>query len=454
MVTGRDAYSSPGAIKKRGRGASLPARPRVLAVLPGFIPSTTLTVVKPLTALHRAGQIIADITVEPWLSNRQIRNADLIVFSRNTEPYALDAVLAHGKPIIYDIDDNLFEIPATYASALAPERLAQFERYLRSADLIRAYSEPLRERVRQLNERALRVDCGVDWNLVPASPPPRDANRVRIVYATSRAQEDQLAALFMDDLRRLLRVYQHRVELFFWGYHPPELRGAPCVNFLDFIPDYDQFFRRFAAAGFDIGLAPLPDDIFHRSKCNNKFREYAACRIAGVYSDVDVYSSCVEDGRTGLLVGTGPGAWFEALSRLIEDAELRRNIQEQAFDLARTRYATGEFHAIWLRHIHETISGARRQAGGATKVRAEATGRPDNLRPSARPTLRARSFASFMSKLLRRLLRLAGKLGTAEGRTAAAQWLRLYSYSFRELLRVRRKLSPAARWKLWRRAGV
>jgi glycosyltransferase involved in cell wall biosynthesis len=337
-------------------------RPRVLAVLPQFIPSTFLTVVKPLTALHRAGQVIADITLESWVSARQIERADVVLFSRNTNARyqrVLDTVQTCGKPIVYDIDDNFFELPAYYQDELpqrSPEQLAQLERYLVSASLVRVYSTAMRERALLFNPHVARVDGPIDWSLLPASPPRRQPGTVHIVYATSRWLKDDLAALFLDDLRRLLRVYRGRVTLFFWGYHPPELKGHPSVRCWNFVSDYDRFFRKFARAGFDIGLAPLRDEPFYRAKSNNKFREYAACRIAGVYSDVEVYAECVEDGRTGLLVSSKPEAWFTALSRLIEDALLREQIQDQAYRYARTHYSLEHTQAVWLHHIHQVLS--------------------------------------------------------------------------------------------------
>jgi hypothetical protein len=220
----------------------------------------------------------------------------------------------------------------------------------------------MRERIQQLNAQVRRVDGPVDWDLIPVSPPLRDSRRVRIVYATSRWAKDDLASLFLEDMQRLLSTYQGRIEFFCWGYHPPELRGHPVVRFLDFVPDYDHFFRRFARSGFDIGLAPLRDEVFYRSKSNNKFREYAACRIAGVYSDLPVYSTCVTSRQTGLLVPNRPGAWFRALSQLVEDQALRHHIQEQAFAYARTHYSLEKAQALWLEQISWAIADTYRRS--------------------------------------------------------------------------------------------
>ncbi len=338
------------------------AAPRVLAVLPHVIPSTLLCVVKPLLGLHRRGEVVADVALESWVSSRQVERADVVAFCRNLEPaYGNALELAHSlnRPIFYDLDDNFFELVNSYPEErryLTAERLAQLELYVRQASLVRVYSEPLLERVRSLNERVVRVDPPIDWSLVPPAAPRREPGKVRIVYATSRLQQDELAEMFLGDVAEVLRTHRGRVELCCWGHHPPQLQGDPSVRFLGFERDYDRFFRRFTRAGFDVGLAPLRDDVFHRSKTNNKFREFAAARTAGIYSDVDVYADCVSDGRTGLLVGSEPGSWFRAISRLVEDAELRARIQERSFAYVRERYDLAKTQEVWLDHIRTVLA--------------------------------------------------------------------------------------------------
>ncbi len=335
--------------------------PAVLAVLPQLIPSTLIGVVKPLLALHRDRRIRLDVALESWVGRRRIARADVVVFCRNTEPrYAapLDTAVALGKPVIYELDDNFFAMPPGMPGAeyhRDPVRLGTLERYLRNASLVRVYSETLQARVALLNPRVYRVEGLIDWDLVPMAPPPRSPTTRRIVYATSRLQ-DTLASTFMAELCRVLDAFAGRVEAWFLGYRPSELAGRSDVHFVEFVRDYDAFFRRFARAGFDVGLAPLPDDEFHRSKSDNKFREYAASRIAGIYSDVQVYRNCVVPDRTGLLVSGVPGAWFSAMTRLIGDDALRTQVQVEAWTYARARYGMAQSKEAWLTHLEAALT--------------------------------------------------------------------------------------------------
>ncbi len=343
-------------------------RPRILAILPAFIPSTQICVVRPFLALHRAGKIRARITLESLTFRRDLEWADLAVFCRNTEPdyrHNLDSCMARRVPIIYDIDDNFFDIPEDAevgAYHKDPGRLRMLRDYLQAASLVRVYSSPMFERVLPLNDRVTKIIPPVDPDLTEKRGMLLGGDRIKIVYATSRGRDD-LAAIFLSALHRVLIEYADRVEVHFCGFRPDSLVDTiPGAHWHPLIGDYERYMRWFSGSGFDIGLAPLKDDLFHRSKTNNKFREYGVCGIAGIYSNVDVYSSCVVQGETGLLVTNDEESWYKALVTLIEDRELRKSIAWRGEDFIRRHYSQEAFEQVWWQQIHTILSEAGMKA--------------------------------------------------------------------------------------------
>jgi glycosyltransferase involved in cell wall biosynthesis len=237
---------------------------------------------------------------------------------------------------------------------------------LQHADLIRVYSETLQRYLLPYNSNVVRVDGPLDWSLVPEKMPARDHSHVRIVYATSRF-EDQIGLMLVDEMRQVLDKFP-QAEFVVWGPRFKPLVEHPQVSHIPPIFDYDMFLYSFARRGFDIGLAPLPDDLFHRCKSNNKFREYGACAIAGIYSDTDVYRDSVIDGVTGLLVGERKGAWFEAVARLIEDEPLREYIQKKARTYTRKHYSMEKMQADWMAQIEQVLLQKRFEPAVSTRT--------------------------------------------------------------------------------------
>ena len=319
------------------------ARPRVLAILPGFYPSTIIGVSKPLQRLHTQGTITLDLTLQALVSRAAIRRAEVVVLCGEAHPRSrqiLDWIREAGRPLVYELDDNRLEIPPEIPGldyARDPAQRALVLACIQQADVVRVYAPALRELLLPHNARTELVGGPLDWSLVPPDRVARRPNTVRLVYATSRRQ-DRVSQMVIAPLQQALQAAP-QAELTIWGPSIPEFEHHPQVRHLPFIRNYDRFFRRFAREGFDIGLAPLPDDLFHRCKSNNKFREYAASGVAGLYSDMPVYNTCVVHGRTGLLVSDDPESWRESLTRLIEDATLRTTIASNARDEARRRYS-------------------------------------------------------------------------------------------------------------------
>ena len=346
---------------------------RVLAVLPGIFPSTVVNVAKPLLQLHREGAIDLDLTFQFIAGRRRVARADVVVMTHTIDPAfagILDDARQLGKPILYDMDENLFEAPDEPGLAFhrEPARLEAIRRCLRQAALVRTYSPVLHRYLQPLASRIVRVDGPVDWQLVPfdaaqgrpSAALPRDAARVRIVYATSRVP-DSIGTALVAPLLGVLDAHPN-VDVVIWGPRLAGLDGHPRVRHRDLVRDYDRYFGEFARAGFDIGLAPMPDTLFHQCKTATKFREYAACRIAGVYADTEMYRDCVTDHVTGLLAGPAPGEWMTAISRLVTDGGLRRQVQDQAEHYARQRYGAGLIAGGWLEQIEEVAQLSRAPA--------------------------------------------------------------------------------------------
>jgi glycosyltransferase involved in cell wall biosynthesis len=332
--------------------------PHVLAILPGIIPSTSILIIKPLLQLSLSGSIKLQIVLESAVKQNQIAWADLVMFCRNTEPrYSrnLEQIRQIGVPYIYDLDDNFFELSdSTELGAYhrQPDRIALLREYIKNASLVRVYSQPMLDYIIPINGNAIKAFGPIDFRRIDTAA-KKTGNSIKLVFPTSSYQTD-LLSIILPAIDKILREYKGKVEAHFWGVKPMDL-SSKNWHFHRFIMDYDRFLRRFSRWHYDIGLAPIRDDLFHNSKTNNKFREYGACGIAGIYSDVEVYSTSVQHGSTGFLVPNHTDCWHEAIVQLIENPDLRQKITMQAQEYVRRNYSQERFENLTLDLIRQTI---------------------------------------------------------------------------------------------------
>jgi glycosyltransferase involved in cell wall biosynthesis len=348
---------------------------KILCVTPEVDAPFVINILQPLEILKARGDVIFTVKREKDALIQDVASHDAVLFFRNWSPSALR--LLHfarlsGKPAVYAVDDNFFELASSETGPMKEAELNAHSGYITNSDLVMVYSGLMAEKMRGLNKNVSKmVPGGIDFSSFRGIKKGK-SEKIRIVYATSRYKNDILSAIFLPALKRVLAEYPGIVEMDLWGFKPMELEGVSGVNYAAKM-DYNKYMKRLYSEGFDIGLAPLKDDLFHRSKTNTKFRDYGACGIAGIYSDVDVYSD-VEDGRTGLLVENNDNAWYGAMKALIEDAGLRGSIKSNAYGYVRKNYdMTAAADKLWetLRKTAETNRGGQVRVPVKNRIAAQ-----------------------------------------------------------------------------------
>ncbi len=326
--------------------------------------------------LHHAGIRLVDGMEGGWVDPTRIAESDVVVvqrdFPREYEAYrtVADAARSAGKPLVFEIDDLLFQLPEAHPDRRNHGFLTAFLPMLQAlleADMVIVPTNALRNALQDLHPNVLVFPNYLDdelWELKPPAPPGASQGTVTIGYMGTASHTPDLEFL-APVLRRLAERYSERLRFRFWGVEPPRsLRELPAVEWTQpYLRSYREFVSYFQAQSADIAVAPLVDNPFNRSKSPIKFLEYSAQGLPGVYSRI-VYGEVVEHGYNGFLASS-PEEWETYLIRLIEDHTLRSEIAERAQDTVAQYWRLSQNAAKWPEQIRKGL-----QSPGKSKAQA------------------------------------------------------------------------------------
>lgn len=249
---------------------------------------------------------------------------------------------SQGIRLIYDIDDDLLGIAksdhperkfyATYADVITQLVQSAAEVYVSTPSLAEALGE-LRKTVGVRPNKLSREIVPVSWQKSPQKP-------IGILYMGTLTHGADFQ-LVEDALIRIKDTYGATVTIYIVGVTtravnskyftvltpPPEL-GSSYPLFMQWLGGLNLF---------DIGIAPLENNLFNLHKSDIKFLDYSALKIATVASNVESYAKTIVDHETGLLVDNKSTSWMDALSELIESKALRSRLADNAFAYLQTQ---------------------------------------------------------------------------------------------------------------------
>ncbi len=326
---------------------------------------SAVPVIRLVAPARRAGVMLIRGNEGEHVAPERVSLADAVVIQRDFPRHieACAAVLAQarvqGKPVIYDLDDLLFEIPEEHmdhASHHYTAALIPMLRMILEADAVTVSTSPLAAYLRPLKRNVWIQPNYLDETMWPAQPDfaQKSSPLMTIGYMGGRTHYSD-AELVAPALREIALRYGDRIRLMFWGLEPPAiLSELPQTQWLPIgLTNYHDFVDFFVTQHCDIFIAPLRDTLFNQCKSAIKFLEYSVSGSPGVYSRVTPYESVVTHKQDGFLCN-GTEEWVDALTCLVEDADLRQRMGQHARATLLDRWTLGTQAQVW-RSVYDEI---------------------------------------------------------------------------------------------------
>lgn len=315
----------------------------------------------PAEALRARGHRVLAAVFDELGDRRSLLDYDVVYGWRIHSPgFAKLARLLPERNVgfVWDNDDDVTQIDVKgranhrFFTGLNGHRiLAEQTALMRVANLVTTPSDGLADRFRQMTETDVRV---VENFVAPASARTTSAKADTVVIgwvAHLEHQTDIERLRLREPLQRLLDRHPH-VHLVSVGcglglkserYH--HVRYVPFEEL------------RGHVASFDIGLAPIADSAFNRSRSNVKVKEYAALGVPWLASPIGPYAALGAD-EGGRLVADD--RWYEELERLANDGRARRKLAKKGLKWAQRQTLEANAH-VWEATLGEAAERAGRR---------------------------------------------------------------------------------------------
>ena len=244
----------------------------------------------------------------------------------------------------YDLDDDLIGI----AESDHPEK--DFYSSLKSgilkiidiANKVTVSTNALRTKIQPYKSNVTVLPNRLYRDLWMRDQVETDNNKIiKIIYMGTLTHVNDIK-IVIPALRKISEKYGSKIKISTIGVSPdvsqyefisvvdiPSWAGESYITFVDWIKSLGDF---------DIGIAPLVDDDFNRSKSDIKYLDYTALGAVTVASDVVAYNNSIETMKNGILVKSGADEWFCALDKLIQDEAFREALHANALEYLNSRF--------------------------------------------------------------------------------------------------------------------
>lgn len=275
-----------------------------------------------------------------------IRDHDIVVFQRQGSGPALELMRrarARGQKVIYEIDDYALFTPTeaarqrmihNHTHPTAITNYAATRDYIiacmKEADAITTTTRALADIYRLYNKN-IYILPNMTHPAVNCRYNPPNTGRPTIAYAAALAHTED-AKLMRAVIPAVLD--QTDADFVFFGDWPRTTDWIHSHENRIYRMDFQPLFAYYRTLElFDVGVAPLTKLKFTRCKSSLKGFDYLGAGVAPVLQDCDVYA--VFTHRYDCLKARTTKDWIRAITKLVNDPHLRRQIVENGQNTVR-----------------------------------------------------------------------------------------------------------------------
>ena len=251
-----------------------------------------------------------------WRLLKSSRNFDAVLLhKKRLGVFGTSCLRRRARKVIYDFDDAVM-FSDKHPDSLNPKRLRDFKRIIKLADLVIAGNAYLAEHARRFNDNVEILPTGLNIGEYDVKITRPNDGRIRLVWIGSKVTIPYLKEIkpALEEIgSRLKNVVLRIISDEFIDLQ--NMKVEKC--------DWSQQTQARDLAECDIGLAPLPDNLFTRGKCGFNILQYAAARLPSVASPVGINAEYVKHGSTGFLA-ENLSQWIGGITTLVNNPDLRK----------------------------------------------------------------------------------------------------------------------------------
>jgi len=274
---------------------------------------------------------------------------DVIVVQRLyswREFYTVERLKRHGKRIVYDIDDDIFSIPADNPAArvIRRDQMEAAKGIMAIVDKITTTTEILKEKL-GFQDKTVVIPNAIDLDDGYQIGYQGQTDEFRRIMWMGSATHEKDWECCLPAVDSILQKYPN-TRLVLLGFIPRCIQAMVessrpwwdgRVEFSGFT-DVETYVSVTKQLRVDIALCPLQDTVFNHSKSAIKWMEYSAAGIPTIASNVSPYKEAITNDHDGILVENNPEEWEQAICKLLDEEDLRRTFVDNARSTINEKY--------------------------------------------------------------------------------------------------------------------